>query len=475
MRIVSDPTPPGKGFVSGAPATSLEKSQSTRASPTPQPPFSPMQTADWRCKIVVRFETGLRTDSLAARGRAMRIKMRFLPLLILYVLVLFSNPHHYSRTDETRYMWFAENLSKGYYTTDGEVNLWTGPGYPLVLSPFVALGLPWFAARALNVVFMFGAVLYLYAALRHHVNIPAATIGACVLGIWPTVVRFVPRLMTETLAVFLVCGFIFHLARLHREERLSRGHLLAASCYLAYLALTRVLFGYVILAGLVVFLILYLLRRQRSLGKDLLAYCVALLLCVPYLLYTHSVTGKVFCWANSGGLSLYWMSSPYETDLGDWHAQTAMSRNPELKKNHMEFFGRIAMLSNIERDDALKAKALENIARHPGKFLRNWVANVGRLLFNYPYSYRTQKIETYSRMIPGMLIVVFGLLCVYPTYAGRRRIPHHVWSLLVFGVLAFGGSSLLSAYNRLFVPLVPVTVVWITVTLARLVRVEVRR
>jgi hypothetical protein len=47
--------------------------------------------------------------------------------------------------------------------------------------------------------------------------------------------------------------------------------------------------------------------------------------------------------------------------------------------------------------------------------------------------------------------------------------------VLFFGLVAFAASSLLSAYNRLFLPLVPVVFIWIGVGLSRTVRAEILR
>jgi hypothetical protein len=403
----------------------------------------------------------------------MKTWMRFLPLLVVYIIVLILSPTEIGRSDQSRYMWYAENLSHGYFTPKDNVNLWSGPGYPLVLAPFVALKLPLAVPRLFNILLLLAAVAYFYATLRSYTGVRWATIGAYILGLWPPIVMFAPRLLTETLAVFLVCGFIFHLTRLRREVDRQRTHLILASVYLAYLALTRVLFGYVALALLVITLILWLWKRQSALRSDLIVYCLALVFCIPYLAYTYSLTHKVFHWADSGGLSLYWMASPYQEDLGAWHNFNEVLRNPELKKNHGSFFNELVILSPTEQDEALKRKALENIIAHPSKFMKNWVANLGRLLINYPFGYRSQNLFNYLRMIPGMFLGVFAVIAIYPTLAGRRQIPHEIWALLLFGLVAFGGSSVLSAYNRLFLPLVPVVLVWIGVALNRTMRIEI--
>ena len=59
--------------------------------------------------------------------------------------------------------------------------------------------------------------------------------------------------------------------------------------------------------------------RQRTGAAILLTAFVVL---SPYALYTWRLTGRVFYWANSGGTTLYWMSTPFEGEYGDWNNDT---------------------------------------------------------------------------------------------------------------------------------------------------------
>ena len=42
--------------------------------------------------------------------------------------------------DEPRYLEYAQNLLNGYFSAKGKVDLWSGPGYPLFLAPFIKIG-----------------------------------------------------------------------------------------------------------------------------------------------------------------------------------------------------------------------------------------------------------------------------------------------------------------------------------------------
>lgn len=401
-----------------------------------------------------------------------RVVARLLPLFFVYVSIVLVASTNIFQHDEARYARFAVNLLHGYYTDRANVNLSNGPGYPIVLVPFVLLKLPWLCGKLLNAVFLFGAVVYFYYTLCLYIRKGGLCLSF-VFGLYPPFLRYLNVLMTETFVYFLVCGFMYHFFRLYKNGRRSWIQFSLASFYLGYLALTKVIFGYVIAFCALLFLSVYLWKRTGILKKTLLVYSFAFAVCVPYLVYTYSLTGKVFYWGNSGGESLYWMSSPHPHELGDWHSRKEVREHPQLSKNHQEFFDEVSKLNGIQRDDKYKKKAIENIVSNPVKYLTNWVANIGRLLFSYPYSYMPQTLLTFFRLIPNMFIVVLFLLSLYPSYLGRRAIPYEIYSLALFGLVYFGASSLLSAYNRLFCPLVPIVSLWIIFTAFRILKIEI--
>jgi hypothetical protein len=413
-------------------------------------------------EYIISFKPPLVKDG----SRGFSGTLRFLPLLILYIFIVLVAHNGSFLGDEGRYVMFATNLSKGYYSPLGEIYLWNGPGYPIVLLPFVVLKLPWLAAKLLNPLLLFAAILYFYNALLFYVRERAALFYSFLLGIYPPFCRYIYMLLTEQLVIFLVCGFIYHFCKLHREDKCSWIQLLTASFYLGYLALTKIFFGYVILTGLLLFSILYIQQRKKSIKRTLLFYLIALILCMPYLSYTYSLTGKIFYWGNSGGLSLYLMSSPYEEEFGDWAERNA--------DHHRKVYSKLEGLSNIERDDAFKKLAVKNISQHPVKYIKNWAANIGRLWFNYPFSYTNQKLSNYFYILPNMFILVLWILCVYPTFRGRELIPYEIYVLMLFTLISFGGMSPLDGENRYLWPLIPLFILWISFVLCRILKIEIR-
>jgi hypothetical protein len=250
-------------------------------------------------------------------------------------------------------------------------------------------------------------------------------------------------------------------------------HLLMASIYLGYLALTKVFFGYVIVVGLLSFGVMYLWQRKKKFKQTAYIYLLALILCLPHLFYTYSLTGKVFYWGTSGGMSLYWMSERHENEWGSWFSSRKVKENPELA-HYREFFDKMSKLSEVEKDGEFKKRAIYNITHHPAKYFVNWIANIGRLLFSYPFSHTQHKLTTYFYLIPNMFLVVLFLLGIYPVILRWRSIPYEIYALFYFGFVAFGGTSLLSAYDRQFRPLVPILLLWLCYIYIRVLKIEVR-
>ncbi len=400
-------------------------------------------------------------------------RTRFLPLLLLYIFIVLTIATNTFEGDEERYVNFAHNLTHGYYSPVNDVYLWNGPGYPIILAPFVLLKLPLLIAKLLNALLLFGAVFYFYKTLLFYGKEKYAMFLSYLLGIYPPYLIYLHLLLTEILSIFLICGFMFHLCKLYYDGKNLKSHLFFASFYLAYLVLTKIFFAYVILAGILFFLALYFWKRKSGTKKALLIYLFALVFCLPYLFYTYSLTNKIFYWGSSGGQSLYWMSTPYGNEFGDWHDFDTIGSNPNLEK-YQKFSDELNSISSIQRDDRLKKEAIRNITQNPVKYLNNLAANIGRMLFNYPYSYTYQKMSTYFYIIPNMFIVVFSIICLCPYYIYRRLIPGEVHYLIIFFLFSFWGSSLVSAYPRQFTILVPILILWMVSVLTRTIKVELK-
>ncbi len=397
--------------------------------------------------------------------------LKFTPLLILYIflVILFSSTSF--EGDEGGYVGLANSLLQGYASLK-EATLWWGLGYPLVLTPFILLKLTWFWAKIFNGFFLFGSIIYFYNTVNIYIDKKYATIISFCLGLYPHFLIDIYKLYTESLVYFLISGFLFHFCKLYRKHENARFHLLIASFYLGYLALTKIFFGYVILAGLILFLIFLIWQNNENTRKTVFVYLFALILCIPYLLHTYSRTGKIFYWGTSGGMSLYWMSTSYNKDeLGSWFSFKDVRERPELS-SHRDFFNKLIGLSDIELDESFKKQAIENIIQDPVTYFINWIANLERMVFSQPYSYRSQKI--YILMLPNMFIFVPFIVSIYPAILKRKDIPFEINALMIFFLIAFSGTSLVSAYDRQIRPLVPIVFLWLSFIYLRVLRIEIR-
>jgi hypothetical protein len=117
---------------------------------------------------------------------------------------------------------------------------------------------------------------------------------------------------------------------------------------------------------------------------------------------------------------------------------------------------------------------LGNIKANPKKYLGNWVANIGRLFFSVPFTDTPQKLSTLFYTLPNTILLTLFGLSVYASVVGRRLVPVEMYVLLVMGLVALGGSTLVSAFARYLIPLVPLFALWIVTVLARVIEVRIR-
>ena len=403
----------------------------------------------------------------------MKTVLKLLPLFIIHILliVMYSQGHPGLVAGENRYYTDAVKLIEhGEQAVGKDPVPWNGPGYPLFLVPFVLLHVPNIVMRLANAGLMLLGALYLLRSLRYYVATRWAYVAVYCMGLYPVLLKYLPRIITEPFCIFLSCGLVFHIIHMKRIPERRWLHLVAAGVYFGFLALAKVLFGYVIAVAIVFFLVSLLIQRKRSALRPLLVACIALAICVPYLYRNYSRTGKPFYWAQAGGLSLYWMSSPFEEEYGDWLSGTkSWLGNYWKAEKHHEFLETLKRLPAVERDDTLRREAIRNIKDHPGKFATNWVANITRLFIHHPFSYKEQAMRDLRILIPGSVLLVLCLLCMIPTVGSWRGIPSEVRQVFLLGLFYVAGNSLLSAYDRMLLPVFPMMAVWLAYMLARTV------
>jgi hypothetical protein len=385
-----------------------------------------------------------------------------LPLLILYILIILLLSVNILQNDEVNYIDYAHRLIEGNYFSDSsDVQLWWGPGYPLILVPFVALNSPLILIHLANAFFLYGGLLFFYSTLSKFLTPLTALIFSLLTGLYLPFLSKMAYVLTETFTYFLVFGLIYFYCSSIRDSELSKKNLFFASFFFGMLALTKVFYGYVIAACILLSILFFIIRRGYKEKRTFLISFLALIMCVPYLYGTYSLTGNVFYWGTSGGISLYWMSSPYAQDMGNWFHPTDVSNIPELYQNHGDFFNKISSLSEPQRDAAFKQQAIENIKAQPKKFFMNWLANISRLLFSFPFSYAPQRLEIILYIIPNAILLSLLLFSIPPAFINLNKIPFEINAILVFAFISFGGTSFVSGYARIFTPIVPFLLTWI--------------
>jgi 4-amino-4-deoxy-L-arabinose transferase-like glycosyltransferase len=396
----------------------------------------------------------------------------FLPFLVFYACFIVINKWPVLFGDEIRYVDFAHNLIHGFYSPPApHINLWNGPGYPILLLPFIALKIPILYIKLLNSVFLYMALVFLYKALRIFANHKIAIVTCLLLAIYPNVFAILPILYTEAFTGFLVSAFTYIVVYGYNKKNTKFNTL--ASLILGYLILTKIIFGYVIFVciGVVLLAIATKKNRQNTLAA-LRMLVVAFAVSAPYLAYTYHITGKLFYWGNSGGMSLYWMSSPYENEYGDWKMPNLTNNQYPvlfktsdadliLRKNHSKEISFILAHNEVEQDALFKKMALDNIKKNPLKFLVNYGNNFSRMLFNFPYSYSYQDAAIVRNIITGSLILWASVTGIVLTCLNWRKVAPSVKLLLLITSVYLLLSGALSAYPRQLDVMMPILLFWL--------------
>lgn len=427
----------------------------------------------------------------------------FLPFLIVYIIVILIFAKTEFTGDEDRYVMYAKNLTHGFYTLPPPyLDLGNGPGYSILLAPFVALKLPLIFMKLMNAAFYYLSVVFLFKSLRQIVVFKSAVIFSIVWALYPNTFEQLPYLLPEVFASLLIPLIIFFLIKAFKNDNAKKTnkYLICAGLALGYLALTKPIFGYVLIfmiAG--AFLLLIINLANVNYKKSIIVLVIAFITTIPWLFYTYHMTGKMLYWSSFGGNNLYWMSSPYENEYGNYtkypfdtidNKYMLPGSTKQIKLNHEKDFEQI--LENKEaqklyikngvvigspyygviQDTILKRIAFQNIKSHPFKFIQNCFSNVGRMIFNYPADYTIQKPSSLLRLPVNGTLIVFAAFSFVLTLANWRKIMFPIRFLLFLGMIYFGGSLLGSAGPRMFTIIVPILLIWIALIISKSVRIK---
>lgn len=411
----------------------------------------------------------------------------FAPFLLLYIFLIIKFHPDVTLGDQTRYLIYAKYMVTGSLPPnepDFDI-LGNGPGYSLILAPFVALNLPLICINLLNSVFYYLSIVLLFKSLRQVVSYKPAIIFSIVWAIYPTLYEKLCFILPEVFTSLLISLLIFTTLKTFNSNnsKKAKRYLLFSGITFGYLALTKPIFGYVLACMFIVMALIWITKRKSiNYKKGIGLLLIAFITTAPYLAYTYHLTGRVFYWSSVGGNNLYWMTSPYKDEFGSWLAYPLHPGRKEsipgsgelIISRHQKDFDEILRYKGVQQDDLFRKMAIRNIKSHPLQFLENCFSNVGRMLFNFPIAYETQKTGTLLRLPVNGTIIVLTLFCLVPTCINWRKIIFPIRFMLFLILLYLGGSVLGSADPRMFTVAVPILFLWIAYIIQRSIKLDIR-
>ena len=266
-------------------------------------------------------------------------------------------------------------------------------------------------------------------------------------------------LLTEPLALMVTSLAMYFIIQYSIKD--TKHDFIFAAAAIAFLALIKALLGYVVLVVFILGLVISLFSKKEFVNKIRKLACIFALsffLCVPYLIYTYHLTGKAFYWATTGGENLYWLTNPTKGEYGFWNSDKRVLRDEQMA-HHRQFISSLPADDPVKRDKLLMAAAIENIKTHPAKFFSNWLCNLGRMFFNYPYDYKYQNPYTLLYTIPNSLIfwlTIYLMSLLIFKHRLIRSLPAVIVVLLIFIFAYWFGQSLSAAGPRKMYLVLPI-------------------
>ena len=383
----------------------------------------------------------------------------FLAAFLLRMGYALTQPAEFWDEDERVYLTMAQNLVAGEGLIYSPYRKATFPPlFPLLLAGILGAGLPVFAsARLIQSLMGAGSCLLLagmarlaFAGAGERVSRTAGLIAAGLMAVYPLLIFYPARLMTENLFIFLLLGSIYCLLRSLSSPR-AISWTAAGGALLGLSALSR--------PTLLPFLALVLLwlavapsRKPGFSGRAGALLAAFILVLLPWQIRTYLVLGEMVPITTAAGSNLYIANNPaaiggsmsyrYLMDAGVYHLG---EDEDELSYNHY-----------------YREKAIRYIRKNPGRFAS---LSVRRLIWFYHlgYHYRGPKILVVifhlmlalalagfwlarrhwrGALLPGLVILNFTLVHMVFLSEGRYRLP------LIPFLLAFAAFTLSVLFFR---------------------------
>ncbi len=425
-----------------------------------------------------------------------------LPILVSYLAIVLLFGADVPLGDGIRYWAYAGNLLNGTYATPEVGMLHMGPGYPIILAVFRFLNSPILFPLLLNSILLYLGIYYYYKTAILYIAPKIVIVSAYLLAFWdPFLLYWMQKLYSESLVVFLISFFSYHFIQYYKTN--ERKSLIFSGLAIGYLALTKVIFGYVIAVVILLSALFYFITNYKALAsQSLKIFGIGFLICLPYLGYTYSLTGKFFYWGNSGGELLYWTASPHKADLGEWHTgekdmndffaqrysqysgldkEYVYNINEIITKriynDHKTLKFKINKLGYIESDSLYREIAVYNIKNHPVNFIKNWIMNIGRITIGYPHAlYAKPPFSPFMSLlniIKSSFLLVFFIVAVCLSFLIRKTLDKEVIFVLITSLIYFGGVSFLAAQSQRFlIPILPVLFFFIIYSINKTIKLK---
>jgi 4-amino-4-deoxy-L-arabinose transferase-like glycosyltransferase len=414
----------------------------------------------------------------------------FSPFLVLFIIWVFINPPTGTSGDEERYLFYAGNLIHGFYSPPApDIQLTNGPGYPILLIPFLLLKMPLISITFLNAFFYYFSIVLLFKALKEIVSNVVAHTFSFLWAFYFIAYQSISLIHTETFTYLLISILIFSAIKTfrHNNPGVVKKYMILSGFILGYIVLTKMIFGYVLIFMLAGSGLLWLFNRKNlNYRKSVVIILLALATTFPYLVYTYQITGRLFYWGN-GNDSLYWMSnSNNNNEFGSWFPDQTMHTEPNffdyympgcrdsIMLHHGNELAVIHKLKGLKLDDAYTNIAVKNIKEHPQTYIKNIIYNAGRLLFQYPFSYGIHRPKVLLVFPLNGILLTLMLFSLIPTLLNWRRIDYPVRFLLFIALFYLGGSLLVTTYVRMFTVIVPILLIWIAFVFEHTVKINLK-
>jgi 4-amino-4-deoxy-L-arabinose transferase-like glycosyltransferase len=378
-----------------------------------------------------------------------QIPLALILLFVIYCAIIIFFANHTPVGDEVGYSMYADNITHGFYTDKNDVNIWWEPGYPVILALFNIMNFPVILIKLFNALFYIVAVLLFYKIALSFTDEKKSLYFSLLLGIWPPYIRMLIYQNSEALSCMLVAVIFYYSYFLLKNKEINYKKILVLSLALFYLAFTKAIFGYAIVTCIIICAVYYLFAKNKvSVKISLITLLISFIFCLPYLFYTYSLTGKMFFWSNRGGVNIYHSTTPFEGEYGDWFGYNIYLENPQAMTNHKEALDETKNMKALEKDDKFRELGIQHLKNNPVKFIKNWFVGLGRLMFNYPFSYSLQKPDTYFFIIPNMFLFSFLFISAGALIKFRKKFPYEFSFIILLAFVYLGGISLAAAVAR---------------------------